>query len=114
MMSVRKGLKLLFIGIRGKKGHRSFIHALIAIGLILVILLLLVVAAIKGTIDVLSLGGSIVLILFILGNYQQDDKIDRLKNRIHQDEEKIDRLMSKEKSIDVDKMNQQMKEMQEE
>lgn len=111
-MSLKSNSKLLIDDLLFKNGFNSFLCATITSIFILFIWGLLIVSVIKGTLDLLAFGAGLALVFFILSNFGRDKKIEELEKTIHDDKIKINELSQKNKEIDVDKINRQMKDME--
>jgi len=113
-MSFKKGIKLFSEDILFKNSLSGFLSALICSFFLLMIFMILIVAAIKHSVDFLVICGALTLMKIIFDDYKRDKKISKLEDTIQEDNIKIKKLSNKEKNIDLNKINQQMRDVHDE
>lgn len=111
-MSIKRNVKFLCVDLKGTNGIAAFIYALMTTIFVVGILLALVIAIIFGMADYSSVCAGLVLAFFILGNFGRDKKLESMEKIIQDDKITISKLYEKDKGIDYDRLNKQMKEMQ--
>ena len=107
-MNIKQNVKFLIDDLKGKNGFVSFMNSALHSVFILGILITIVWAICVGIADFVSCCAGVVLAIFMLNNFARDKEIEELKDKISKDKS------SKGISINLDKINQQMQDMQDE
>ena len=113
-MSIKRNVNFIVDDLKGTNGFVSFMNALMHSIFIVGIFILITWAICTGQADYPSVCAGLVLAFFILGNFGRDKKLGKMEKQIKDDEVTINKLSRKEISINVDKIDAQMKEMQDE
>lgn len=113
-MDIKRNLKLLVGDLSYKNGFICFMSALMSSIFLLGIFISMIWFVVIGQANFLSCGAALGLALFILGSFGRDKKIDRLEKTIHEDKIEIDKLSKKDKTVSLEKIDRQMKDMQNE
>ena len=113
-MYIKHSLKLLWNDIRFKNGFAPFFPALIAISLMLVLIVVLISSFFNGTGSLMGVCAGLTLLIYMVNSLGQAKRLEDLEEEVKKDKIKI-KLLSrkgKDKGINLDRINQQMKDMQ--
>lgn len=97
----------------GERGLKNFIASFVTSVLLMLIMIFFIIGFYEGDLDILGFGAGITLGTFMILHQGQDRKIDNLEKRVKEDENKIEKISRKDKVIDLDKLDEQRKKMQE-
>jgi len=111
-MSIKRNVKFLCVDLKGTNGVAAFVYALMTSIFVVGILVALIGFLIAGMADFPSICAGLVLAFFILGNFGRDKKMESMEKTIKDDKITIRKLYDKNKGFDYDKINKQMKDMQ--